>query len=140
MGVVRARTHKAIVLPREYGPVNWYNAPLDLDGKPFRFPWQTEISQKLIIASLSASSSSRPNYTFKFIQIPNRYCTGKSPWATPARTLSPVARNTWITSYNIWISHVFISGLKWLPRCGNAMCSALWPPCSMSLPGIHKER
>ena len=38
MGVVRARSRKATVLPREYSPVNWYNAPVDLHGQPFRFP------------------------------------------------------------------------------------------------------
>ena len=38
MGVIRTRTRKAAVLPREYGPVNWYNAPMDLHGQPFRFP------------------------------------------------------------------------------------------------------
>ena len=32
MGVIRACTQKSSVLPREFGPVNWYNAPLDLDG------------------------------------------------------------------------------------------------------------
>ena len=31
MGVVRARSRKAAVLPREYGPINWYNAPVDLN-------------------------------------------------------------------------------------------------------------
>ena len=30
MGVIRARTRKAHTLPRGYGSVNWYNAPLDL--------------------------------------------------------------------------------------------------------------
>ena len=38
MGVVRARSRKATVLPREYGPINWYNAPVDLNGQLFRFP------------------------------------------------------------------------------------------------------
>ena len=38
MGVVRARSRKAAVLPREYGPINWYNAPVDLNGQLFRFP------------------------------------------------------------------------------------------------------
>ena len=31
MGVVRARSRKAAVIPREYGPINWYNAPVDLN-------------------------------------------------------------------------------------------------------------
>ena len=73
MGVIRARTRKASVLPREYGPVNWDNAPLDLDGKSLRFPWQIEILRKIITASLRASPHSRSNYSFKVIQIPNRY-------------------------------------------------------------------
>ena len=42
MGVVRARSRKATVLPREYGPVNWYNAPVTLHGQPFRFPWSVD--------------------------------------------------------------------------------------------------
>ena len=39
MGVVRARSRKAAVLPREHGHINWYNAPVDLNGQPFWFPW-----------------------------------------------------------------------------------------------------
>ena len=73
MGVIRARTRKARVLTSEWGPVNWYNALLDLNGKPFRFPWQIEALRKIINASLRASSNSRCKFTFKFIQISNRY-------------------------------------------------------------------
>ena len=61
----------APVLIPIFGEVKWYNAPLDLDGKSFRFPWQTEILRKRSTASLRANS--RPNYSFKLIQIPNRY-------------------------------------------------------------------
>ena len=118
MGVVRARLHKASVLPTEYGLANFYNAPLDLDGKPFRFQWQTEILRKIKNASLRASSNSRPNYMFKFIHIPNRYW--KEPVGNTARVLSPVASNTWITSYNIWISHVFIRAAQ--VRLPNPSC------------------
>ena len=133
MGVVIARTRKARDLLRDYVPVNWYNAPPVLDGKLFRFPWLTKILRNITNPSSRASSNSRSNYTFKFIQI--LIGIGKSPWTTPARALSPVDRSTWITSYNIWISHVCISGMKWLHKC-----LAEWPLCSMSLPGIHKER
>ena len=35
MGVIRARTRTETVLPREYGPVTWYNASVDLHGQPF---------------------------------------------------------------------------------------------------------
>ena len=73
MGVLRARTRKATILPREYGPVNWYNAPLDLRGQPFRFPWSSDNLRKIINASLRASPNTRSNYHFKFIKIPNRY-------------------------------------------------------------------
>ena len=73
MGVVRALIRKVSVLPRMYRPLIWYNALLYLDGKPFRFLRQTENLRKIINASLRASSYSRPKYTFKFIQIPNRY-------------------------------------------------------------------
>ena len=34
MGLLRARTRKACPLPREHGPVNWYSAPLSLEGVP----------------------------------------------------------------------------------------------------------
>ena len=73
MGVIRARAQKARVLSREYGPVNWYNAPLDLDGKPFRFPWQNEILRWIMTTSLGASPNLRSNYNSKFIQRSNRY-------------------------------------------------------------------
>ena len=42
VGLLRARTRKACPLPREHGPVNWYSAPLSLEGVPFRFPWSQE--------------------------------------------------------------------------------------------------
>ena len=46
MGVVRARSRKAAILPREYGPINWYNAPVDLNGQPFRFPRSSDFIKK----------------------------------------------------------------------------------------------
>ena len=76
MGVIRVRTRKAAVLPREYGPVNWYNAPLDLQGQPCRFPWSVEFVKRTINSSLRASPTVRSDYKFKFIQVPNR--AGKS--------------------------------------------------------------
>ena len=73
MGFIRSRIRKATVLLREYGPVNRYNAPVDMMGQLFRFPWPTDTLRKIIIASLRASPIRLSNYNFKFIQIPNRY-------------------------------------------------------------------
>ena len=73
MGVIRTRTRKVIVLPSEFGPVNWYNAPVDLQGQPIRFPWSTQALRKIIKARLRASPNAGAYYKFKFIQIPNRY-------------------------------------------------------------------
>ena len=73
MGVVRAGSRKAAVLPREYGPVNWYNAPVDLNGQPFRFPWSSDFIKKMINSCLGISPNVRPDYKFKIIQVPNRY-------------------------------------------------------------------
>ena len=55
MGVVRARSRKAAVLPREHGPTNWYNAPVDLIRQPFRFPWSSDFIKKLINSCLRIS-------------------------------------------------------------------------------------
>ena len=71
MGVIRDCTRSS-VLHRKYGPVNWYNSPLDLDGKLFIFPWQIEVLGKITTASSRACPNSRSNFTFKFIQDPNR--------------------------------------------------------------------
>ena len=73
MGVIRARSRKATALPREYGPVNWYNAPVDQHGQLFRFPWSADFIKKVINSSLRVSPNVRPDYKFKFIQVPNRY-------------------------------------------------------------------
>ena len=81
MGIIRVRTRKAAVLPREYGPVIWYNAPVDLHGQPFRFPWSVEFVKKTINSSLRASSNVRPDYKLKFIQVPN--CYWKEPVGYP---------------------------------------------------------
>ena len=59
MGVVRARSRKAAVLPREYGPINWYNAPVDLNGQPFRFPWSSNFIKTVIIPCLQLSPQVR---------------------------------------------------------------------------------
>ena len=77
MGVARARSPKAAVLPREYGPINWYNAPVDLNGQPFRFPWSSDFIKKVINSCLRISQHVRSDYKFKFFQVPNRY--GKEP-------------------------------------------------------------
>ena len=73
MGVIRARTRKDCHLPREYGPVTWYHAPLDLNGKQFMFSWSKDQLRKVICASLRASHRVNLKYVFKFIQVPNRY-------------------------------------------------------------------
>ena len=57
----------ASILRPEFGPVNSYNAPLNLDGRPLRFPWQTDLLRKVSIASLNSK------YALTFIQITNRY-------------------------------------------------------------------
>ena len=88
MGVIRARTRKATVLPRQIGPVNWYIAPVELKVQPFRFPWSTETLRKILNASLRASPNARADYKFKFVQISNRYW--KEPVGYP-RAL-PIAR------------------------------------------------
>ena len=54
MGLSRARARKACPLPREHGPINWYSAPLSLDGVPFRFPWSRDNIRKVIRTSTSA--------------------------------------------------------------------------------------
>ena len=73
MVIVRARSRKAAILPREYGPINWYNCPVDLNGQPFRFPWSSDFIKKTINLCLRISPHVRPDYKFKFIQVPNRY-------------------------------------------------------------------
>ena len=73
MGLLRARTRNACPLPREYGPVNWYSAPLSVNGVPFRFPWTQEFIRKVIRASTSAGPPIDPLYTFKSITFPNHY-------------------------------------------------------------------
>ena len=73
MGVVRARSRKAAVLPREYGPINWYNASVDLSGQPFRFPWSSDSIEKVVNSCLQLSTHVRSDYKFIFIQVPHRY-------------------------------------------------------------------
>ena len=63
MGLLRARTRKACPLPREHGPVNWYSAPLSLEGVPFRFAWSQEFIRKAIRASTSAGPPVDPFVT-----------------------------------------------------------------------------
>ena len=80
MGLLRARTRKACPLPREHGPVNWYSAPLSLEGVPFRFPWSQEFIRKVIRASTSAGPPVDPLYCFKCIAFPNRYWKEPLGW------------------------------------------------------------
>ena len=71
MGVIRARTRKATVLPREFGPVNWYNALVDPNGQPFRFLlWSTDTSRKIINASLRTSPNARSDYSLHLSRSP----------------------------------------------------------------------
>ena len=79
-GLLRARTRKACPLPREHGPVNWYSAPLSLEGVPFRFPWSQEFVRKAIRASTSAGPPVDPLYCFKCIAFPNRYWKEPLGW------------------------------------------------------------
>ena len=115
MGVIRACTRKASILHREYNPVHWYNAPLDLDREPFRFPWPTDLLRKINNFRLRAGSHVRSNYAFKFIEIPNRY------WKEPV-ALEPVDRNIWTTNCNTWILRVYINGLKQLRKYDGVIC------------------
>ena len=80
MGLLRARTRNACLLPREHGPVNWYSAPLSLDGVPFRFPWTQDFIRKVTRASTSAGPPIDPLYTFKCITFPNRYWVEPLGW------------------------------------------------------------
>ena len=49
MGVIKARTKEASPVLQDYGPVNWYNAPLDRKGLPVRFDWSltTQIRDRM---------------------------------------------------------------------------------------------
>ena len=91
MGVVRARSRKAAVLPRENGPINWYNAPVDFNGQPFRFPWSSDFIKKVIISCLQISPHVRPDYKFKLSRCP--IATGRNQWDIPVRALLDAGRN-----------------------------------------------
>ena len=97
MGVICARARKAAVLPREYGPVNWYNAPMDLHGQPFRFPWTVDFIKKTTNSSLDASPTVRSDYKFKFIKVPNRYW--KEPVGYPRAR--PIARGQELLNHQL---------------------------------------
>ena len=87
MGLLRARTRNACPLPREYSPINWYSAPLSLDGVPFRFPWSQDFIRKVVRASTSVGPPIDPLYSFKCITLPNRYWKEPLGWprAKPVR-------------------------------------------------------
>ena len=81
MCVLWARTLKACPLPREHSPVNWYAAPMSIDGYPFRFPWNQETLRKTIRASSRAVLRVDPPYAFKFIAIRSRSWNDPAGWA-----------------------------------------------------------
>ena len=81
MGLLRARTRKASPLHQEHSPVNWYAAPLSLDGSPFQFLWSQETLRKIIKASMSARPNVDPLYSFRCITFPNRYWKEPVGWA-----------------------------------------------------------
>ena len=112
MGVIRARSRKATVLPREYGPINWYNAPVDLHGQTFRFPWSSDFIKKMINACLRISPHARPDYKFKFIQVPNRY--RKEPVGYPRAR--PIGRGKGLLDHQL--RHFdFANVTKWTCPC-----------------------
>ena len=100
LGLLRARTRKACPLPREHGPVNWYSAPLSLEGVPFRFPWSQDFIRKVIRASTSAGPPVDPLYYFKHITFPNHYW--KEPLGWPRA--KPVGRAP--ETFNRQIQHL----------------------------------
>ena len=109
MGLLRAHTRKACPLPREHGPVNWYSAPLSLDGVPFRFPWSQDFVRKVIRASTSAGPPIDPLYSFKCITFANRHW--KEPLEWPR--VKPVGRAPEI--FNQQIQHLELAQiLSWI--------------------------
>ena len=77
MGVLKARTKKACPLPREYGPVNWYIAPLERKGLRVRFDWSLTQLRVYVTECLQAMGGhTNRNYTFQSIKIPARYWRG----------------------------------------------------------------
>ena len=77
MGAIKARTKKACPLPREYGPLNWYNAPLDRKGLPVRFDWSlTQVPKYVTECLLAKGGHTNRNYHFQSIKIPARYWRG----------------------------------------------------------------
>ena len=111
---------------RENGPVNWYNAPLELYGKLFRFPWPTEMLRKIINTSSRANSNSRTNYTCKLVQVPNRL------WKNPN------ARGKEHLDHQI--QYLDFARVHQLIEEQRRNLSHRMAPCSLSLPRIHKER
>ena len=109
MGVVRACSRKAAVLPREYGPINWYNAPVDLNRQPFRFPWSSDFIKKVVNSCLQLSPHVRSDYKFKFIQVPNRYW--KKPVGYPRAR--PIGRGKKLLDHQL--RHLDVANVpKWI--------------------------
>ena len=137
MGVVRARSRKAAVLPREHGPTNWYNAPVDLIRQPFRFPWSSDFIKKLINSCLRISPYVRSNYKFKFIQVPNRY--SKEPVGYPRAP--PNGRGKELLNHQLRHSDV-ANVPKWISVAAQTRdrnLSRRMAPCNMSPPGAHND-
>ena len=137
MGVVRARSRKATVLPREYGPVNWYNAPVDLNWHPFRFPWSADFVKKIINASLRLCPNVCPDYKFKIFQVPNRYW--KEPVGYPRAR--PIRRGKEHLDHQV--RHLDVAnipnGYAWRHKYATAACHGEWPPSNTNLPGALKD-
>ena len=137
VSLVRARSRKAAVLPREYGPINWNNAPVDLYGQPFRFPWSSYFIKKLINPCLQLSLHARSNYKFKFIQVPNRYW--KEPVGYPRAR--PIGRGKELLDHQLW--HLDVTNVpKWIhvaELVRDRNLSRRMAPCSTSLHGAHKD-
>ena len=103
MGLLRARTRKACPLPREHGPVNWYSAPLRLDGVPFRFPWSQDFVRKVIRASTSAGPPIDRGTVSN--ALPSRTDTGRNHWDGQEQSPSDVPSRCSTDKFNIWSWH-----------------------------------
>ena len=74
MGVLNSRAKKTGPLHTEYGPVNWYDAPLDEHGVPVRHPWDWPTQRKYTTESLRAlGGHTSRSFAFGLIKISNRY-------------------------------------------------------------------
>ena len=91
-GILKARTKKACPLPREYGPVNWYNSPLDHHGIPQRFNWSFAHLRKYVTECVQAMGGhTNQGYNFQMIKLPARYWRGPIGYAR-AKPISMVEK------------------------------------------------